>query len=67
MNIRTSINVACAYADINQKELSARTGISTQTLSKLSKKDANCSLGTMKLIAIACGFKVSEFAAFGEE
>ncbi len=66
MNIKKAIKIAMATQDIEQKDLSASSGIAQGHLSNLINGKRSATLPTVQKIADALGMKMSELIALGE-
>lgn len=66
MNLRKSINLACAHRGVKKAYTAEKAQTSPSHLSRIIKAN-RCSTDTLEKIAKALGYKVSEFIALGEE
>lgn len=63
MNIKKSMKIAMAQCGINQQELAVASGVSEETLSRISQNKGNPSLETINKIAKATDYTLGEFIA----
>ena len=67
MNLKKSIKIAMACSDLKQVDIVIKTDIGITTITNIATGKANPSIEIVNKIAIATGYKLSEFIALGED
>jgi transcriptional regulator with XRE-family HTH domain len=66
MDIGKSLRLAIAERNIKHKELAEKSGVSSQTISHITKNKSNPSIDMLAKLSGALDYKVSELIALGE-
>lgn len=67
MNLRRSIDLACAKHNMRNYELAKVCGFSAQQICNWRKPRSSISMRNAEVLAQATGYKLSEFIALGED